>query len=100
MAKLIKRFILNAKRSAFVVEHDFIMATYLSDQVIVYDGEPGKKCLANKPQSLVEGMNKFLKQLGVTFRRDMTNYRPRINKLDSVKDREQKSSGNYFVMED
>ncbi len=25
--------------------------------------------------------------------------RPRINKLDSVKDREQKASGNYFFME-
>ncbi len=25
-------------------------------------------------------------------------HRPRINKLDSIKDREQKSSGNYFFM--
>lgn len=40
-AKLIKRFILHAKKTAFVVEHDFIMATYLADRVIVYDGEPG-----------------------------------------------------------
>ena len=30
-SKLIKRFILNAKKTAFVVEHDFIMATYLAD---------------------------------------------------------------------
>lgn len=40
-AKLIKRFVLHAKKTAFVVEHDFIMATYLADRVIVYDGEPG-----------------------------------------------------------
>ncbi|CAN0544639.1 unnamed protein product, partial [Ectocarpus sp. 12 AP-2014] len=39
-AKLIKRFVLHAKKTAFVVEHDFIMATYLADRVIVYDGEP------------------------------------------------------------
>jgi len=31
-AKVIKRFILNSKKTAFIVEHDFIMATYLADQ--------------------------------------------------------------------
>jgi ATP-binding cassette subfamily E protein 1 len=41
-------------------------------------------------------MNKFLKQLEITFRRDPSNYRPRINKLESVKDREQKQAGTYF----
>ncbi|MCH93950.1 ABC transporter E family member 2, partial [Trifolium medium] len=30
-AKVIKRFILHAKKTTFVVEHDFIMATYLAD---------------------------------------------------------------------
>ena len=30
-SKVIKRFIINAKKTAFVVEHDFIMATYLAD---------------------------------------------------------------------
>jgi translation initiation factor RLI1 len=36
--QVIKRFIMHAKKTAFVVEHDFIMATYLADRVIVYDG--------------------------------------------------------------
>merc|ERR1719191_153026 len=40
-ARVLKRFILHAKKTAFVVEHDFIMATYLSDRVVVYDGQPG-----------------------------------------------------------
>lgn len=35
----------------------------------------------------------------ITFRRDPSNYRPRINKMDSVKDREQKTTGNFFFME-
>jgi ATP-binding cassette, sub-family E, member 1 len=48
----------------------------------------------------VTGMNKFLKSLDITFRRDPTNYRPRINQLDSVKDREQKLTGNYFHLAD
>ena len=44
-ARVLKRFILNNQKTAFVVEHDFIMATYLADQVIVYEGEPGVKSM-------------------------------------------------------
>lgn len=103
------RFILHAKKTAFVVEHDFIMATYLSDRVIVFEGTPSLKTQANRygryyipptnfcllshchtltprsPNALLPGMNKFLTSLDITFRRDSTNYRPRINKKDSVK---------------
>eukprot|EP00438_Fugacium_kawagutii_P011315 Skav205070 [mRNA] locus=scaffold142:421688:427329:+ [translate_table: standard] len=53
------RFILHAKKTAFIVEHDFIMATYLADRVIVYDGRPGIHCMASSPMSLLEGMNKI-----------------------------------------
>merc|ERR1719354_619609 len=92
-AKAIKKFIMLMYKTAFIVEHDFIMATYMADRVIVYEGTPGKNCVANAPTSLVEGMNKFLKLLGITFRRDKANFRPRINKFDSVLDKEQKGSG-------
>jgi len=99
-AKLIKRFIMHAKKTAFVVEHDFIMATYLADMVIVYDGQPGVETTARAPVGLLQGMNTFLEALRITFRRDPTNFRPRINKMDSIKDREQKASGNFFFMDD
>ncbi|KAL3879508.1 hypothetical protein ACJMK2_031900 [Sinanodonta woodiana] len=99
-AKVIKRFILHAKKTAFVVEHDFIMATYLADRVIVFEGIPSIDTKANTPQSLLNGMNKFLESLDITFRRDPNNFRPRINKLNSVKDVEQKRGGNYFFLED
>eukprot|EP00598_Pedospumella_elongata_P001382 CAMPEP_0184973490 /NCGR_PEP_ID=MMETSP1098-20130426/5242_1 /TAXON_ID=89044 /ORGANISM="Spumella elongata, Strain CCAP 955/1" /LENGTH=628 /DNA_ID=CAMNT_0027495945 /DNA_START=41 /DNA_END=1927 /DNA_ORIENTATION=+ len=99
-SKVIKRFIMHAKKTAFVVEHDFIMATYLADRVIVYEGNPGVETTANSPQSLIPGMNSFLKQLNITFRRDPSNFRPRINKMDSVKDKEQKTAGNFFYLED
>ena len=59
-SKVIKRFILHAKKTAFVVEHDFIMASYLADRVIVYEGQPSVDCTANSPQSLLTGMNLFL----------------------------------------
>jgi ATP-binding cassette, sub-family E, member 1 len=99
-SKIIKRFTINSNKSAFVVEHDFIMATYLADRVIVHDGEPAKECTARYPVPLLEGMNKFLKLMNITFRRDPTNYRPRINKQGSVKDQEQKKSGKYFIVDD
>jgi len=99
-AKVIKRFILHAKKTGFVVEHDFIMATYLADRVIVFEGSPSVETTANSPQALLGGMNKFLGQLMITFRRDPNNFRPRINKLNSIKDCEQKLSGNYFFLED
>ena len=94
-ARVIKRFIMHSKKTAFVVEHDFIMATYLADRVIVFDGQPSVKSRANAPESLLTGCNRFLKSLEVTFRRDPNTYRPRINKMDSQLDTEQKSAGNY-----
>ena len=45
-------------------------------------------------------MNKFLKLMDITFRTDPTNFRPRINKLGSKTDQEQKLAGNYFLMGD
>lgn len=99
-SKVIKRFIMHSKKTAFIVEHDFIMAAYLADRVIVYDGEPSKEATARAPQTLLTGMNLFLKNLGITFRRDPTNYRPRINKKDSTKDREQKLASTYYYLED
>lgn len=94
--KVIKKFIFNSKKTAFIVEHDFIMATYLADRVVVYEGIPSIKAKANKPESLLTGMNRFLESLHITFRRDPTNYRPRINKMDSMKDKEQKLG--YFSL--
>merc|ERR1712048_1496951 len=54
-AKVIKRFIMHSKKTAFVVEHDFIMATYLADKVVVYHGIPGIEATATEPQCLLTG---------------------------------------------
>uniref|UniRef100_A0A7S4NU22 Uncharacterized protein n=1 Tax=Guillardia theta TaxID=55529 RepID=A0A7S4NU22_GUITH len=99
-ARVIKRFIMHSKKCGFIVEHDFIMATYLADKVVVYEGTPGVDCTAGPPESLLTGMNKFLKQLDITFRRDPENYRPRINKAESQKDTEQKRAGTFFYMDE
>jgi ATP-binding cassette, sub-family E, member 1 len=99
-AKVMKRWIKSSKKSAFIVEHDFIMATYLADKVICFEGTPAKDATCTTPESLITGMNKFLRLMDITFRRDPTNYRPRINKHQSQKDQEQKAAGNYFLMDD
>lgn len=99
-AKVIKRYILHAKKTAFVVEHDFIMGTYLADRVVVFEGEPSVSTKACTPQTLLSGMNKFLESLEITFRRDPTNFRPRVNKMESLKDVEQKRTGCYFFLDD
>ena len=47
-SKVIKRFIPHSKKTAFIVEHDFIMATCLADRVVVvHTGEPGINCVAH-----------------------------------------------------
>ena len=61
------------------------MATYLADRVIVFEGQPSFKTFATAPQSLLTGINIFLKALNVTFRRDRSNFRPRINKLNGAR---------------
>ena len=56
-SQVIKRFIMHAKKTAFIVEHDFIMAAYLADRVIVYDGIPSKDAVARTPQTLMSGVH-------------------------------------------
>jgi ABC-type nitrate/sulfonate/bicarbonate transport system ATPase subunit len=53
--QVIKRFIMHSKKTAFIVEHDFIMATYMADRVVVYDGQPSREAWARTPQSLLTG---------------------------------------------
>lgn len=76
VSKVIKRFTYNKKKTTFVVEHDIMMATYLADKVIVFEGEPGLECVASRPLSIKEGFNRFLKLLNVTFRKDKSHKRP------------------------
>lgn len=97
-AHFIKKFAHEKKTSILIVDHDLLLIDYLSNKVMVFFGEPGEYGKASQPLSLREGMNKFLKSLGLTFRRDPETSRPRANKIDSVKDREQKEKGEYYYV--
>jgi ATP-binding cassette subfamily E protein 1 len=95
-SKVIRRVIENSKKSAFVVEHDVYFMDLVADRLMVFEGKSGERGLGHSPTDMRNGMNVFLKTVGITFRRDGNTGRPRINKLDSRLDREQKSSGNYY----
>ena len=82
--------------SILVVDHDLLFLDYLSEKLMVFEGEPAVKGLATGPFIMEEGMNKLLKEVNITMRRDEFSGRPRINKENSVKDREQKSKGRYY----
>ncbi len=96
LARYLKKFAYDKEASVIVVDHDMLLIDYLSDELLVFIGESGKNGNASKPMGLRDGMNKFLKELGITFRRDMETGRPRANKPGSVKDREQRSEGEYY----
>lgn len=95
-ARVIRRFALNSSKSVLVVDHDIYFIDMVSDRILLFDGEPGKIGLAKRPMGMREGMNAFLSKLGITFRRDEETKRPRVNKLDSRLDREQKAMGEYY----
>jgi ATP-binding cassette subfamily E protein 1 len=72
------------------------MIDLLADRLLVFDGEPAARGHAAPPTGMREGMNEFLSNLEITFRRDERTSRPRINKPGSQLDREQKSEGEYY----
>lgn len=94
----IRRLVRNNMKTAFIVEHSILMADYLSDSMIVFSGEPGKSGKASSIRTLRSGMNSFLKDMGVTFRRDPQTGRPRVNKDGSQLDSQQKASGDYYYI--
>lgn len=95
-ATAIRRYVKHVGKSAFIVEHDIIMGMYIADCVITFTGEVGKNCQASVLMDKDAGMNLFLKELDVTIRQDVQTLRPRINKKNSVLDREQRNNGHYF----
>jgi ATP-binding cassette subfamily E protein 1 len=98
MARAIRRVVNDRGVTAFVVEHDIVAQDFIADRIMVFQGEPGKQGVGSKPLSLKDGMNSFLRDVGITFRRDPATNRPRVNKEGSKLDREQKSSGQYYYL--
>lgn len=96
MAKTLRRVVEAHGIPAFVVEHDVVTQDFIADRLMVFNGEPGVSGLANPPTSLRKGMNTFLKEMNITFRRDSVTMRPRVNKEASQMDKFQKGIGEYY----
>ena len=102
--KVIKRFLLHNHKVGFIVEHDILMAISLAKEqtsrVLVFEEikyeDNIRYCQTTDLLDFNTGVNKFLKSINTTFRTDKFNNRPRINKVGSVLDQEQKKSGHYY----
>ena len=96
IAKTLRRVVEAHSVPAFVVEHDVVTQDFIADRLMVFSGKPGENGLANPPTSLRGGMNTFLKEMNITFRRDSVTLRPRVNKEGSQMDMFQKGIGEYY----
>ncbi len=98
LAQMIKRVTEKREVTTLNVDHDIAFQDLVSNRIMIFEGEPGKKGTALPPVGMHEGMNRFLKSMNVTFRRDPETGRPRMNKPGSQMDSEQKKKGEYYYV--
>jgi ATP-binding cassette subfamily E protein 1 len=96
IAKAMGRLVKARGKSAVIIDHDIQLLDLISDRMLVFTGEPGRKGSATAPLGKEDGMNTFLGEIGLTYRRDVKSGRPRVNKPESKRDREQKEKGQYY----
>lgn len=98
VAKFLQRFVRAQGKSAIIIDHDMQLIDLVADTLVIFEGRPGLEGSATAPMRKEEGMNRFLEALSITYRRDETSGRPRVNKEGGRLDREQKQSGNYYYV--
>ena len=98
VAKFLQRFVRAQDKSAIIIDHDMQLIDLVADTLVIFEGRPALEGSATAPIHKEEGMNRFLKALSITYRRDETTGRPRVNKEGGRLDREQKQSGNYYYV--
>ena len=96
VAKFLQKFVRSFGKSAIIIDHDLQLMDLMSDSMIIFEGESGKAGRATSPLPKSEAMNRFLKSLDMSFRRDEKSLRPRVNKIESRLDKDQKASGNFY----
>jgi ATP-binding cassette subfamily E protein 1 len=96
VAKFLQKFVRSFGKSAIIIDHDLQLMDLVSDSMIIFEGKSGKAGTATSPMPKSEAMNRFLKSLDMSFRRDEKSLRPRVNKIESRLDKDQKASGNFY----
>lgn len=98
LAKFLHRFVRARGKTAIVIDHDMQLIDLLADSLILFQGNPGIQGAASEPMRKEEGMNRFLKSLSITYRRDDTTGRPRLNKEGGRLDKLQKEAGQFYYL--
>jgi ATP-binding cassette, sub-family E, member 1 len=96
LAKFLHRFVKAEGKSAMIIDHDMQLIDLVSDSLVIFTGTPAIEGIAHNPMNKESGMNQFLRTLAITYRKDETTGRPRINKMGGRLDRKQKDSGDYY----
>ena len=96
VSKVIRDFMDQKGTSALIVDHDLLFIDYISNSLVVFEGIPAEHGKVTGPFTMSDGMNNFLGDLNMTFRRDPESRRPRANKPGSQMDRKQKSEGKLY----
>ena len=98
VAKFLQKFVRSYGKSAIIIDHDLQLLDLVSDSMVIFEGKSGINGSASAPLSKKDAMNKFLKSLNITFRRDEKSSRPRVNKEGSRLDKMQKESTNFYYL--
>jgi ATP-binding cassette subfamily E protein 1 len=94
-AKAIKDLMVEKGKTAFVVDHDLLLISYVADSVILFSGKSGIEGHSSEIYNFEKGVSELLKQLDITLRKDKETGRPRINKRGSVLDRQQREDNEW-----
>ncbi|MGM5483339.1 MAG: ribosome biogenesis/translation initiation ATPase RLI [Nanobdellota archaeon] len=98
ISKIIRDLMELRGKTAVIIDHDLLFLDYISDKMLVFEGKPAMEGKAKGPFSLQEGMNDFLKEIKLTFRRDEETNRPKANKRNSQMDQKQISENKYYYI--
>ncbi len=98
VARLIRKLAESLSKVVLVVDHDLIIHDFAAKKIMLFTGKPGIEGRVNEIMSLKHGINTFLRDVGITFRRDPKTGRPRVNKEGSWLDRYQKNINEYYYL--
>ncbi len=96
VGKFLQKFCRSFGKSAIVIDHDLQLMDLVSDSMVIFEGVSSVEGYATSPLPKIDAMNRFLKSLEITFRRDEKSRRPRVNKDGSRLDKDQKDNQNYY----
>ncbi len=96
VARVIRNVMEHKGASCLVVDHDLLFVDYLSHRLCVCSGISARHGTITGPYGKDEGMNLFLKEMNLTFRKDPESHRPRANKPGSQLDQEQRATGKRY----